>query len=92
MWEGGQAVLWLQGGLRWGTSPSSLLIGDLPEPFAVAAPPTDFQQGPGLGVDVQNAPGFLGLGKKEGGVCSVTKTSRWRPAAGTFLRADLGPY
>lgn len=55
---------------------SSRLIGDLPEPFAVAAPPTGFQQGPSLRVDVQNAPGFPDLGKKEGGVCSVTRTSR----------------
>lgn len=76
---------------RQRTSPSSLLIGDLPEPFAVAAPPTDFQQGPGLRVDVQNAP-VPGLGKKEGGMCSVTKTSQWCPTAGTFLRVDLGPY
>lgn len=43
---------------------ASLVLRHLPEPFAVANPPTDFQQGLGRRVHVQNALGVLGLGKK----------------------------
>lgn len=54
---------------------SSLILRDVPEPFAVATPPADFQQGLGLGVHVQDALAALGLGKK-GRDVSVSLTAK----------------
>lgn len=46
---------------------SSLLVRGFPEPFAVATPPADLQQGLGLRVHVENALASVGLGKKGSG-------------------------
>lgn len=66
--EGPQAVCSTQGGLApaqegRGGGASSRIRG-FPEPLAMATPPTDFQQGLGLRVRVQNTLVALGLGKE----------------------------
>lgn len=62
--EGLQAVPPLPRGIQEGSGGSSLIVRDFPEPFAVARPPTDLQQGLGFRVRVQDALVALGLEKR----------------------------
>lgn len=53
-------MLQFQGNL----SPGSSLVRYFPEPLAVATPPSQLQQDPGVRVCIKNALAAVGLGKK----------------------------